>query len=87
MPCFVYVLGSKTKNDVRTYVGWTVDVEQRLKQHNAGTGAKSTRGRQWTVLHTECFKTRGKAMSREWRLKRDRAFRKRLAMAALKAEC
>jgi len=82
MPCFVYVLASKVGDDVRTYVGWTVDVDRRLKQHNDGSGAKSTRGRQWTVLHTESFKTRGEAMSREWRLKRDRAFRKRLAANA-----
>lgn len=82
MPCFVYVLGSATDKDVRTYVGWTVDVERRLQQHNEGVGAKSTRGRQWTVLHTESFKTRGEAMSREWRVKRDRAFRKRLATEA-----
>jgi hypothetical protein len=40
----VYVLGSQRKNDRRTYVGWTTDLERRLLQHNAGVGAKSTRG-------------------------------------------
>jgi hypothetical protein len=29
----------------RTYVGWTTDLDRRLAQHNAGTGARSTRGR------------------------------------------
>ena len=33
----------------------------------------------WVLLHTEELATRNEAMSREWRLKRDRAFRKRLA--------
>ncbi|MBF0354957.1 MAG: GIY-YIG nuclease family protein [Alphaproteobacteria bacterium] len=79
MSCFVYVLGSNDKHGSRTYVGWTLDLERRLAQHNDGTGAKSTRGRQWNLLYAECFETRQEAMSREWHLKRDRAFRKRLA--------
>lgn len=76
---FVYVLGSLHRGRVITYVGWTNDVERRLAQHNAGTGARSTRGRVWVLLHSESFETRNEAMSREWYLKRDRAFRKQLA--------
>lgn len=81
MDCFVYVLGTLAKNRHLTYVGWTNDVAQRLARHNAGTGARSTRGRVWVLLHSECFATRQEAMSREWHLKRDRAFRKKLAQA------
>lgn len=79
MSAFVYVLGSLHRGRVTTYVGWTNDVERRLAQHNAGTGARSTRGRVWVLLHSESFETRNAAMSREWHLKRDRAFRKQLA--------
>lgn len=75
---FVYVLGCCHKGRYLSYVGWTNDVAQRFAKHNAGTGARSTRGRTWTLLHTEGFKTRNEAMSREWHLKRDRAFRKTL---------
>ena len=76
MHCYIYILGSR---DGRlTYVGWTVDLDVRLKQHNAGTGAKSTRGRQWQILYAERHKTRSAAMSREWHLKRDKMFRKSL---------
>ncbi len=82
MACYVYVLGSEEKGLWRTYVGWTNDLEQRLTRHNAGTGAKSTRGRVWALLYAERFKTRSEAMSREWHLKRDRAFRKALGEAA-----
>ena len=82
---FVYVLGCFHKGRYSSYVGWTNDVAQRLGKHNAGTGARSTRGRVWTLLHTEAFKTRNAAMSREWHLKRDRAFRKKL-MDAVRAE-
>jgi putative endonuclease len=77
--CFVYVLGTRDKNRHLTYVGWTNDLDRRIARHNAGTGARSTRGRTWVLLHTERFATKQEAMSREWHLKRDRAFRKALA--------
>jgi len=79
MPCFVYILGSEAKSGRHTYVGWTTDLERRLGQHNAGSGARSTRGRTWALLYAECYDTRKEAMSREWHLKRDRGFRRRLS--------
>ena len=78
MSCFVYVLGSEGNGGYRTYVGWTTDLERRLSEHNAGIGARSTRGRKWVLLYSECYAARGEAMSREWHIKRDRAFRKQL---------
>jgi putative endonuclease len=78
--CYVYVLGTSGDRTSRTYVGWTMDLQKRLDQHNAGTGAKSTRGRTWRLLYAERFLTRGEAMSREWHLKRDRKLRKSLAL-------
>jgi putative endonuclease len=79
LACFVYVLGSDGRGGYRTYVGWSTDLAQRLSAHNAGSGARSTRGRSWRLLYAERYPTRGEAMSREWHLKRDRRFRKRLA--------
>lgn len=78
IPSFVYVLGSQHKNERRTYVGWTTDIKRRLQQHNDGRGAKSTRGRSWTLLYFESCDSRNEAMSREWHLKRDRKFRSTL---------
>ena len=78
MDCFVYVLGTRNKGRRLTYVGWTNDIEKRLKKHNVGIGARFTRGRKWVLLHSEWFPTRREAMSREWQLKRDRKFRKQL---------
>ena len=75
MPFFVYILGSRRKADRRTYVGWTTDLDRRLQQHNAGTGAKSTRGRMWVLLYSEACETKRDAMSREWYIKRDRKLR------------
>jgi putative endonuclease len=75
---FIYVLGCEHSRVRRTYVGWTTDIDKRLDRHNAGTGAKSTRGRSWTILYAERSPSRHEAMSREWHVKRDRAFRKAL---------
>jgi putative endonuclease len=79
MEGFVYVLGCVHKGRYLTYVGWTTDVARRLAQHNAGKGARTTKGRAWVLLHSESFATRAEAMRREWHLKRDRKFRKELA--------
>lgn len=79
---FVYVLGSHLtkdgKEDYRTYVGWTNDLDKRIKAHNSGAGAKSTKGRDWHLLYAERHETKQLAMSREWYLKRDTKFRKSL---------
>jgi putative endonuclease len=77
MPSFVYVL--KTQNpDGRTvtYVGWTLDLERRLAEHNGkAAGARSTRGRAWALVYAEKHRTRKGAMRREALLKRDKKFR------------
>lgn len=82
MSSFVYVIGTATQRGYKTYVGWTIDPDRRLQQHNAGAGAKSTRGQTWSLLYVEGCASRSAAMSREWHLKRDRCFRKELALAA-----
>ncbi len=81
MNSYVYVLVNDGGNDRKTYVGWTTDLDRRLRQHNAGRGAKSTRGRTWGLLYAEKYSTRNEAMKREWTLKRDKAFRTMLRLA------
>jgi len=78
MPSFVYILIARNKSGLaRTYVGWTLDLERRLAEHNGAgkRGAKSTRGQSWTLIYAEKHRTRRKAMAREYALKHDRAFR------------
>ena len=79
MCAFVYVL--REVDGPRTYVGWTYDLSARLAKHNAGAGARTTRGKQWTLIYAERFETRSEAMSREVGLKRDRGFRAQLRAA------
>lgn len=83
MSAFVYVIGSFAGGACRTYVGWTDDIGRRLQAHNDGKGARSTRGRVWFLLYAEKLIDRRAAMSREWHLKRDRAFRRQLADTTL----
>jgi putative endonuclease len=77
MPSFVYVLATRNPDGrTVTYVGWTLDLERRLAEHNGkAAGAKTTRGRTWTLLYAEKHRTRKGAMKREYALKHDRAFR------------
>ena len=58
MACYIYVLRSALRTGYRTYVGWTVNLEQRVKRHNDGVGAKSTRGRHWVLLYAERYDNR-----------------------------
>ena len=59
-----------------TYVGWTLDLERRLAEHNGkSVGARSTRGRHWALVYAEKHRTRKGAMRREFVLKNDRKFR------------
>jgi putative endonuclease len=74
MAAYVYVLLSRSRPK-RTYVGWTLDLERRLAQHNGGSGAKFTRGGAWQLVYAERHRTRNGAMRREVLLKRNRKFR------------
>jgi putative endonuclease len=84
MPSFVYILTAQNPDGrTVTYVGWTLDLERRLAEHNGGRsgaqrGAKSTRGRLWSLAYAEKHRTRKGAMRREWVLKCDRKFRSSL---------
>lgn len=76
--CHVYLLATCDDGPAKSYVGWTTDLAARLAAHNSGAGAKSTRGRQWHLVHHESFKTRPEAMAREYQLKNNRTERRRL---------
>jgi putative endonuclease len=78
MAAFVYVLMTRDPGGrARTYVGWTLDLDRRLAEHNGqgGRGAKSTRARAWALVYAEKHRTRKGAMKREVQIKKDRPFR------------
>jgi len=67
---FVYVLQN---SEGRLYVGFTTDLERRLRQHQQGE-AGWTRGRgPWELALCEMFTDRAEAMRRERSLKSGKA--------------
>ena len=50
----------------------------RLKKHNAGTAAKSTRGYKWKIIYKKKFHDKSLAMSYEYKLKKNKKKRKYL---------
>ena len=77
MSFFVYMLKSTSVNSV-TYVGYTNDLKKRINLHNSGKGAKFTRGRKWILIYKEKFKSKSKAISREYYIKNNRSLRKEI---------
>ncbi len=68
MPYFVYILRCKDKT---LYTGITNDLVKRLAAHKAGTGAKYTRSHKPDkIVHTEKFRTKGRALKREIAIKK-----------------
>ena len=66
-PFYVYVLACA---DGTLYTGYTNDVEQRVRTHNAGKGAKYTRSRTPVEVVAQArFATKHEAMSAEFRFK------------------
>lgn len=65
---FVYVVECA---DCTLYTGVATDVAARVATHNAGQGAKYTRGRRpVTLRHVERARDRGAALRREYAIKR-----------------
>ena len=61
-----------------TYVGYTKDIKKRIALHNSGKGAKFTRGRTWKLIYKEVFKSKSKAISREYYIKKKQTFRNKI---------
>lgn len=73
---FVYLLKSTVSN--RTYVGYTIDVHRRLRQHNGeitGGSKKTRQGRPWEiVLYVTGFHFERTALQYEFCIHKTRKF-------------
>ena len=77
MSYYVYMLKSQGIKSI-TYVGYTNNIKKRLVLHNSGKGAKFTRGRTWRLIYKEIFKSKSKAISREYYIKKNRTLRNKI---------
>ena len=77
MSYYVYMLKSQGVKPV-TYIGYTKNIKQRIALHNSGKGAKFTRGRTWKLIYKETYKSKNKAISREYYIKKNRTLRNKI---------
>ena len=75
---YVYILKTLDGYLNKTYVGYSIDVNSRLKKHNSSKGAKATRGYKWKIIYKKRFISKSEALSFEYLLKKDR--KKRLSI-------
>ena len=78
MKYFVYLIISKNKQKYLSYVGYTNNLNKRLAKHNASTGAKFTRGRKWILAYSMSYDSKSKAMSEEYKLKKNYKLRNKI---------
>ena len=78
MNFYVYIIETVKSKIHKTYVGYTIDLKKRLKKHNQNKGAKSTKGHKWKLIYKKKFISKSDAMSYEYKLKKDRKFRKKI---------
>ena len=78
MVYYVYFIKTLDEYPVKTYVGYTNNLNKRLEKHNSNLGAKSTRGYKWEIIYKKKFYSKSKALSFEYKLKKDRKERLRL---------
>ena len=78
MPYYVYMLKTLSGFKKKTYIGYTINLKNRLNKHNSSKGAKATKGYKWKIIYKKRFYSKNKAMSYEYFLKLDR--KKRLSI-------
>ena len=74
---YVYMLISEGNKPI-SYVGYTNNLKNRIRLHNSGKGAKFTRGRKWKLIYKEKFRSKNKAISREYYIKNNKTLRKKI---------
>ena len=81
MTYFVYLIVSSLKNNKKiSYVGYTNDLNKRLKLHNTGKGAKFTRGKKWILVYYKKYDSKSTAMKEEYKLKKDYILRRKIIL-------
>ncbi len=67
---YVYILYNKAKNFI--YIGYSENLEQRVKEHNRGFSKSTKSFRPLELIHYEAYKNKKDAKRREQYLKANR---------------
>ena len=78
MSFYVYLIITKNKHKLISYVGYTNNLKSRLKKHNSSKGAKFTKGRVWKIIYSKKCKNRSEGLKEEYKLKKNYKVRKHL---------
>ena len=81
MVYYVYLIKTLSGYLNKTYVGYTNNILKRLDKHNTNQGAKSTKGYKWELVFKKKFYSKNKALSFEYKFKRDRKERLKIINA------
>ena len=78
MKYFVYLIVSKNRDNLISYVGYTNNLKKRITNHNSSKGAKFTRGRKWKLAYSKIYKSKSVAMKEEYKLKKNIKLRNKI---------
>ena len=82
----VYLIVSIKNKKVYSYVGYTNDLKKRIFKHNNSIGAKYTKGKFWKLAYFKNYKSKSRAMSEEYKLKKNYKLRNKIKLDYLKDE-
>tara|TARA_B100000900_G_scaffold161775_1_gene137327 strand:+ start:47 stop:325 length:279 start_codon:yes stop_codon:yes gene_type:complete len=83
---YVYLIVTKNKNKLTSYVGYTNNLVKRINLHNSSKGAKFTKGRIWKLIYYKKFNSKIKALREEYKLKRNYKLRSKIKNNYIKNE-
>ena len=78
MNYWVYLIQTYRKGRYISYVGYTNNLNNRLKLHNSSKGAKFTKGNYWILVYKKLYTSKIDAMKAEYKLKKNYKLRKKL---------
>ena len=78
MVYYVYLIKTLDFFFKKSYVGYTNNLNKRIEKHNSNLGAKSTKGYKFELVYKKRFFSKKKALSFEYKLKKDRNERLKL---------
>ena len=83
---YVYLIVTKNKKKLTSYVGYTNNLDKRINLHNSSKGAKFTKGRIWKLIYYKKFNSKKRALKEEHKLKKNYKLRSKIKDNYIKNE-